>query len=191
MNVRKVLHPFLMAGVLEYALPVAAASEGETAMAAPAASVPNATPAPDSPAIADKMNVAMNYTLTVDGKVVDSSEGREPLHYVHGSGQIIPGLEQALIGLKAGDSKEVTVAPEQGYGMTDPSAIVEVPKTQLPPNVTPTVGMTLRGQTPEGEGFSATIKEVRPDSVLLDLNHPLAGKTLHFKVTITDVKPAP
>lgn len=147
-------------------------------------------PAADSPAIADKMDVGMDYTLTVDGKVVDSSEGREPLHYVHGSGQIIPGLEQALTGLKAGDSKEVTVAPEQGYGTADPSAIVEVPKTQLPPNVTPAVGMALRGQTPEGEGFAATIKEIKADSVVLDLNHPLAGKTLHFKVKITDVKPA-
>jgi FKBP-type peptidyl-prolyl cis-trans isomerase SlyD len=137
------------------------------------------------------MDVAIEYTLTVDGAVVDSSEGKAPLHYIHGSGQIIPGLEQALTGLRVGDRKEVTINPEQGYGVVDPSAVVEIPKAQLPTDVAPTVGMALRGQTPDGEGFAATIKELKAESVVLDLNHPLAGKTLHFNVTVADVKPAP
>ena len=143
------------------------------------------------PAVQENMDVGLDYTLTVDGKVVDSTDGKSPLHYVHGHGQIIPGLERQLVGLHVGDSKEVTVDPKDGYGPVDPAAIVEVKKDQLPKDITPSAGLVLRGVNPDGRSFRASIKEVKESSVLLDLNHPLAGKTLVFKVKITEIKPAP
>ena len=141
-------------------------------------------------AVQDEMEVGVEYTLTSEGTVVDSNQGQAPLRYVHGRRQIIPGLERALTGLHVGDSKEVTVSPEDGYGPIDPSKVVEVPREQLPPDVTPTVGMVLRGVNGNGRGFPATVKEVKDKTVVLDLNHPLVGKTLHFKVKITDIAPA-
>ena len=140
--------------------------------------------------VQDNVDVGMEYTLTSEGKVVDSTEGRGNFHYVQGRGQIILGLERQLAGLHVGDSKEVTVTPEDGYGKVDPAAFVEVPKTQLPKDVTPTAGMVLRGVNPDGKSFRATINKVKDDTVVLDLNHPLAGKTLTFKVKITEVAPA-
>lgn len=144
-----------------------------------------------APAVQDNMDVGLDYTLTVDGQVVDSTEGKSPLHYVHGRGQIIPGLERELSGLHVGDTKEVKVNAKDGYGPIDPAAIVEVKKEQLPKDITPAAGMVLRGVNPDGRSFRANVKEVKDATVLLDLNHPLAGKTLTFKVKITDIKPAP
>ena len=140
--------------------------------------------------VQDNMDVEMEYTLTSAGVVMDSTDGKEPFHYLHGSGQIIPGLEHQLAGLHVGDTKEVTVGPEEGYGQTDPAAVIEVPKAQLPADVTPTVGMVLRGVNPDGKSFRAKISEVKNETVVLDLNHPLAGKTLNFKVKILNIKPA-
>jgi len=146
--------------------------------------------APTAASVQDNMDVALEYTLTVEGAVVDSTEGRGPLHYVHGRGELIGGLEQALAGMRVGEAKEVTVNPQNGYGDVDPSAFVEVPKTQLPGELTPQVGMVLQGMNPDGKSFRAKISEVRDQSVVLDLNHPLAGKTLNFHVEITDIKAA-
>ena len=142
-----------------------------------------------SPAVGDHMSVSMEYTLTSEGKVVDSTDGKEPFHYIHGQRQIIPGLERQLVGLHVGESKDVTVKPEEGYGAVDPAAVVEIKKEQLPKDVTPSVGMVLQGVNPDGQHFRARISEVKDQSVLLDLNHPLAGKTLVFKVKITDIAP--
>ena len=153
-------------------------------------SVAAAEQVPGTPAIQDNMDVALEYTLTVDGVVVDSTDGKDKFHYVHGKGQIILGLERQLEGLHIGDSKEVTVTPEDGYGTVDPKAFVEVPKTQLPSDVTPTVGMVLRGVNPDGQSFRATVNDVKENSVVLDLNHPLAGKTLLFKVKVLGIAPA-
>ena len=171
----------------------AAKPQAETPQAAQpsATAAPAAAPSDNQPlSVQNEMEVAMQYTLTSDGVVVDSNEGKDPLRYVQGHQQIIPGLEQALQGLHVGDTKEVTVKPEEGYGSVDPAKVVEVPKEKLPADVTPTVGMVLRGVNPEGHPFPATIKEVREKTVLLDLNHPLAGKTLNFKVKITGITPA-
>lgn len=142
-------------------------------------------------AVADLMTVKFDYTLTVDGKVVDSSQGHTPLQYVHGKGQIIPGLERELAGLHVGDSKEVDVKPEDGYGQVDPAAFIDVPKTKLPQGQTPEVGMVLSGRDPNGRPFQAKISEIKADAVTLDMNHPLAGKTLHFKVKVIEISPAP
>lgn len=146
---------------------------------------------PATVTIANDMDVALEYTLTVDGAVVDSTEGKDPFHYIHGRRQVITGLERQLQGLHIGDSKEFTVTPEEGYGAADPAAVVEVSKTQLPPDAQLTVGMSLRGLNPEGQSFRATVKEVKDQTVLLDLNRPMAGKTLAFKVKVLDIKPAP
>ena len=147
--------------------------------------------APAPVAIGSDMDVALEYTLTVDGAVMDSTEGKAPLRYIQGRKQVIAGLERQLQGLHVGDSKELTVTPEEGYGAADPAAVVEVPNTQLPLDAQPTVGMVLRGLNPDGQSFRATVKEVKDQSVILDLNHPLAGKTLAFNVKVLDIKPAP
>lgn len=166
--------------------------------AAVCAEEPATAPAPAAPqeaapamAVQDNLDISLEYTLTVDGQVVDSSDGRGPLHYIHGTHQIIPGLERALIGMKVGESKSVVVSPEDGYGKVDPSAIVEVPKTQLPSDVKPVVGMVLRGMNPDGQSFRATINEVKAESVVLDMNHPFAGKTLNFQVKVVGIAPPP
>lgn len=154
------------------------------------AGVEAAEEAPAAMTIQDNVDVGIEYTLTVDGAVVDSTEGKGAFHYVQGKHQVIPGLEHQLAGLHVGDARELTVSPEDGFGPIDPQAFVEVPKSQLPADLTPSVGMVLRGVNPEGTSFRATIRDIKDQSVMLDLNHPLAGKTLLFKVTIVDVAPA-
>ena len=151
--------------------------------------VPSAETPPAS-AIQDNVDVGLDYTLIVDGAVVESTEGKTPFHYHHGGQQILPALERALTGLHIGDTKELTVGPEDGYGQPDPAALVEVPKTQLPAEVTPEVGLVIRGVNPDGQSFPAKIKEIKGETVVLDLNHPLAGKTLTIKVKVVDISPA-
>ena len=142
-------------------------------------------------AVQENMDVGIEYTLTVDGAVVDSTEGKEPFHYIQGRRQVIPGLERQLAGLHVGDTKQMVIAPAEGYGEVDPAAFIEVKNTQLPADVTPSVGMVLRGVNPDGQSFRAKISEMKGDTVVLDLNHPLAGKTLNFNVKIIDISPAP
>lgn len=139
-------------------------------------------------AVSEGKTVKVNYTVTVDGKVVDSSKGRDPLTFKAGGGQIIPGFEKAVMGMKAGEKKSFKVSPEEGYGKIDPKAIQNVPKNQLPKGIEPKAGMTLHAQTKDGRQIPAKIIEVKKDVVVVDLNHPLAGKTLNFDVEVIDVK---
>ena len=138
-------------------------------------------------AIHNGSKVAFAYTLTVDGKVVDTSEGRTPLEYTQGDGKMIPGLAKQLEGLKAGDEKSVVLKPEEAYGSPNPAAIREVPLSQLPSQPKPQVGMMLQVQNKQGQVFPARIADIKGDKALIDLNHPLAGKTLNFKVKIVSV----
>ena len=140
-------------------------------------------------AIQDGMAVAIEYVLTVDGSVVDSSEGRGPLRYTQGRDEIIPGLERQLAGLHVGDRKDVTVPSEDGYGPVDPEAYVAVSKSQLPQDVTPEIGMVLRGMGQDGRAFRARVREIGEENVTLDPNHPLAGKTLQFAVKVVEIAP--
>jgi FKBP-type peptidyl-prolyl cis-trans isomerase SlyD len=134
--------------------------------------------------------VSLEYTLTgEDGKLIESNKGKEPLRYVDGQEQIIPGLEKALEGLAAGAQKKVTVKPEDAYGPVDPSAFREVPKEQVPPESLK-VGATLFAHNAEGEMFPVRVHEIKDKTVVMNMNHPLAGKTLVFDVTILEVKPA-
>jgi FKBP-type peptidyl-prolyl cis-trans isomerase SlyD len=135
--------------------------------------------------------VGVDYSLHLgDGQVVDASSPGEPLQYLHGEGQIVPGLENALEGLSIGDRKQVVVAPAEGYGEHDPRGIQEVPKKAFPPGFDPQPGMELTAEGPQGEPVPFVVREVKPDSVVIDLNHPLAGKTLHFDVTVREVRAA-
>jgi FKBP-type peptidyl-prolyl cis-trans isomerase SlyD len=142
-----------------------------------------------SSAIEHGTTVQIEYTLRDDaGTLLDSNAGAPPLTYVHGERQIIPGLEDALAGLHAGDRTQVTVPPEDAYGTVDPKAVTEVRREVLPPEAL-VAGTELQARRRDGGTQLVTVKEVRESSVLLDLNHPLAGKTLYFDVRIVDVAP--
>jgi FKBP-type peptidyl-prolyl cis-trans isomerase SlyD len=133
--------------------------------------------------------VTLHYSLRDDeGKVLDSSEGRPPLTYLHGEGNIVPGLEKALAGKQPGDVVKVTVPPEDGYGMRSEGNIRSVPRRRLPEGkIEP--GMRLRLKTDHGQ-LAALVTAVRGDYVTIDANHPLAGMTLHFEVTVVEVRDA-
>lgn len=135
--------------------------------------------------------VAVDYTLHLgDGKVVDQSAPGEPLHYLHGGGQIVPGLEKELEGLSAGDSRQVVVTPKEGYGTHDPRGVQEVPKSAFPDGQAVEAGMQFVAQGEDGEHVPVSIREVKGDKVVIDMNHPLAGKTLHFAITVREVREA-
>jgi FKBP-type peptidyl-prolyl cis-trans isomerase SlyD len=139
--------------------------------------------------VKDGVTVSLEYTLSGDdGKIIESNKGKEPLRYVDGRSQIIPGLEKALEGMKAGGEKKVTVKPEDAYGPVDPNAYREVPKENIPADSLKE-GMALFAKNSEGEMFPVRVKEVKDKTVVIDMNHPLAGKTLVFDVKIIDVQP--
>jgi FKBP-type peptidyl-prolyl cis-trans isomerase SlyD len=141
--------------------------------------------------VTDDVVVSLDYTLRLDdGEVIDTSVDQTPLKFLQGRGQIIPGLEQALYGMGVGDEKDVVVAPADGYGEQDPDAFQEAPRDIFPSDMTLTQGMRLRMRDSSGQVFEASVADIRPDNVLLDFNHPLAGETLHFQVKISDLRPA-
>ena len=134
--------------------------------------------------------VTLQYTLRDEqGTVVDSSSGRKPLTYLHGKGNIIPGLEAALAGRVAGDKLEVTVAPEKGYGPRDERLVQILPRTKFSGSGEVAPGMQVRANGPQGPRMM-TIVRVDRDFVTVDGNHPLAGRTLHFSVEVEDVRKA-
>jgi FKBP-type peptidyl-prolyl cis-trans isomerase SlyD len=140
--------------------------------------------------ISDGKTISMEYTLTLeDKKVLDTNVGGDPLNFTQGSHQIIPGLETALEGMKVGESKQVTVAPEQGYGAINPKAIQEVPLENIPENARK-VGAQLQGKDAQGRMVQARVSDVKEQVVMLDYNHPLAGKTLLFDVKILNIQAA-
>jgi FKBP-type peptidyl-prolyl cis-trans isomerase SlyD len=141
--------------------------------------------------VADDLVVSMDYTLRLDDEeIIDSSAGREPLEFLQGHGQIIPGLEQALYGMVVGEEKKVVIAPRDGYGERESDAVQEISRESFPADVELEPGMALELRDSSGQPLVAFIADVRPDSVLLDLNHPLAGETLHFNVSIADLRAA-
>lgn len=139
-------------------------------------------------AIQEGSTVTVHYTLTVAGDIVDSSVGKEPVRFQAGLNQLIPGFEKAVMGMKAGEKKSFDVAPEEGYGPINPESLKEIPRDRLAPDIKPESGMTLYAKGENGENIPVRIAEVKDGSVVLDFNHPLAGKTLHFDVEIIDVK---
>ena len=136
------------------------------------------------------MVVSMHYTLTDDsGDVLDSSRGGEPFSYLHGHSNIIPGLEKALEGTEAGFKSKVTVAPTEGYGEKNPEAIFEAPREHFPPDMKLEIGARVYADGPNGP-ITLTVVKLTESGAVLDANHPLAGKTLHFDVEITTVRTA-
>lgn len=134
--------------------------------------------------------VLIHYTLTDDaGKTIDSSAGGEPLAYIHGNGNLIPGLERELEGKGAGDKLDVKIAPADGYGEFDKSLIQQVPRRALKGVGNLHVGMQLHAQSERGTR-AVTVTHLAGDMVTLDGNHPLAGQNLNFKVEIVDVRAA-
>lgn len=140
--------------------------------------------------VQDGQVVSMDYTLHVDGEVLDTSSGHEPLEFLQGAGNIIPGLEQELYGMAIGESKKVIVQPEDGYGLLDPDAFVDVPRDQFPASIPMEVGVEIQVTDESGRPMMARIDTVGDDTVKLDFNHPLAGKELHFDVTVVGMRDA-
>jgi FKBP-type peptidyl-prolyl cis-trans isomerase 2 len=144
--------------------------------------------AADDVVIKNGSKVAFDYTLTVDGKVADTSAGKKPLEYVQGDGKLIPALTKKLEGMRAGEEKTIVLPPEEAYGKVNPDAKREVPKTALPQNTELKPGMTMQARDAKGNVFMTKIAEVKKDSVIMDMNHPLAGKTLTFKIKIVSIQ---
>lgn len=140
--------------------------------------------------IAERTVVSIHYKLTNDaGETLDSSEGGDPLVYLQGFGNLIPGLEKALLGKNAGDHVEVRVEPGEAYGEHDPQLIQQVPRRAFQGVSEVKAGMRFQAQGPNGPS-SVVITRVVGDMVTVDGNHPLAGQTLNFAVDITDVRAA-
>ena len=129
--------------------------------------------------------VKIHYTGTLeDGTVFDSSEGRDPLEFEVGSKQVIPGFDEALVGMEKDEEKEITLPPERAYGQPKDALVREVPRSKLPKEPEPKVGMQLLMTAPTGQQIPVTIKKVTDKDVTIDLNPPLAGKTLKFKIKV-------
>lgn len=134
----------------------------------------------------DTVQVHYSGTLS-DGTVFDSSAGRDPLQFTLGTGQVIPGFDQAVEGLKVGDKTTTTIPSEQAYGAHHPEAVLTVPVGQLPPGLNPSVGQNLQMQGQDGQPIPVRVTEVTAESVTIDANHPLAGKDLTFEIELVAV----
>jgi FKBP-type peptidyl-prolyl cis-trans isomerase SlyD len=140
--------------------------------------------------VRDGTVVSLQYSLSgEDGKLIESNKGKDPLKYTHGSKQIVPGLEKELAGMKVGGEKRVKVKPQDGYGAVDSKAFQEVPKEQIPADALK-VGAILAAKGPHGQEIPVRIHQIKEKTVVLDLNHPMAGKTLLFDVKILDIQPS-
>ncbi len=132
--------------------------------------------------------VKIHYTGTLeDGNRFDSSEGREPLEFELGSGQVIPGFDQAVTGMAVGESKTVSIAPEDAYGPRNEQAVQDVPISALPSDLEPVEGMMLQAQNQDQQPIQLTVVSVSEDSITVDANHPLAGKTLNFEISLVEI----
>jgi FKBP-type peptidyl-prolyl cis-trans isomerase SlyD len=138
-------------------------------------------------------HATIDYELRVDdGELIDASEGEdgEPIKYVHGYGMLVPGLESGLVGLKAGDEREILVPAEAGYGERDEELVLEIERTEFPEPKAVEVGDEFVAESPDGDEMVMTVVELKKDAVVVDANHPLAGKTLHYVVKVREVRQA-
>ncbi|WP_136440111.1 FKBP-type peptidyl-prolyl cis-trans isomerase [Pacificoceanicola onchidii] len=132
--------------------------------------------------------VRIHYTGTLaDGSVFDSSQGRDPLEFQVGSGQIIPGLDKAIPGMTAGEKKKVDIPADEAYGQPNPQAMQTVPRADIPADIPLEVGLQLQVQTPTGQVMPVTVTEMTEEQVTLDANHPLAGKDLTFDFELVEI----
>jgi FKBP-type peptidyl-prolyl cis-trans isomerase SlyD len=140
--------------------------------------------------IADDVVVTLDYTLTVNGEVVDSTAGIDPISFLQGYENIIPGLERELYGMKIGDKKKVFVPAKDAYGEIDPEAVVDVPRSDIPKDIPLKTGVEIQVSNEDGELLDAVIVSISKDTIRLDFNHPLAGKDLNFEVEVVDLRVA-
>lgn len=132
--------------------------------------------------------VKVEYTGTFEsGEVFDSSKGRDPLEFEVGARQVIPGFDQAVVGMKKGEEKEVSIKPKDAYGEPRPELKQDIPRSSLPQDQEPKEGMGLMLSSPQGK-IPAKIINVTEEKVTIDMNHPLAGRTLNFKIKVVDIK---
>ena len=143
-----------------------------------------------NPTIQDDTVVSLEYTLQVEGEIVDSTGEDEHIQFIQGYGQIIPGLESQIYGMSSGESKEVIVPAEEAYGELDEDALGTVPRSEFPPDMPLEKGVALQLRDQDGEVFDAYVESVGKKNVEINLNHPLAGKELHFSVKVLDLRPA-
>jgi FKBP-type peptidyl-prolyl cis-trans isomerase SlyD len=149
------------------------------------------TDSSEKPTQVDKDTVvSLDYTLRVDGVVVDSSEKSEPIQFIQGHGHIIPGLENQLYGMQIGEQKQVSVSASDGYGEVDKSAFADVPRDEFPPDIPLKTGIGLQLRDQDGNVMEGYISEVGEKSVRLDFNHPLAGKDLDFSIEVVGLRNA-
>jgi FKBP-type peptidyl-prolyl cis-trans isomerase 2 len=134
----------------------------------------------------DKVKVHYKGTLS-NGEVFDSSEGRDPLEFTLGTGQVIPGFDKGIEGMTVEESKTLNIPCAEAYGEVVKELIQEVPKNQLPQEINPEVGMQLMSSTPDGQQIPLTVTEVKEESIVVDANHPLAGKDLTFEITLVSI----
>lgn len=132
--------------------------------------------------------VKVHYTgKLTNGEVFDSSDGREPLEFTVGAGQMIPGFENGILDMKLNEKKTIEIPASEAYGERREELMQEVPKNQLPEEIKPEVGMPLMAQLPDGGQQQLVIAEVREESIVVDANHPLAGKDLVFDVEVVEI----
>ena len=131
--------------------------------------------------------ISVDYTGKLEnGDVFDSSEGRSPLKFTVGAGMLIKGFDQAVIGMKKGDKKSVTIPPEEGYGPRNEEHYIDIPRDQIPAEIPLEIGLQLELQDPSGRPVPALVSEITDESVRMDINHFLAGKTLVFDISIAE-----
>jgi peptidylprolyl isomerase len=137
----------------------------------------------------DKIKVHYHGKLT-NGETFDSSEGKDPLEFVVGSGQVIKGFDEGVMGMEVGDKKTVDIPVADAYGAKQDEMLIEFPKDQFPPEMNPEVGMQLMMSNGSGQNFPVRVAEVKEDSVVLDANHPLAGEDLTFDLELVSIEPS-
>ena len=133
-------------------------------------------------------NISLHYTGTLDdGTVFDSSDGREPLSFTVGSGEVIQGFDEGVRGMEVGETRDISISPDQAYGEYYDELVRVVPRQAFPEGMTPAVGMTLELELPSGQSLPVRIIDVEGDEITLDANHLLAGETLNFKIHIVNI----
>lgn len=140
--------------------------------------------------VQDNMIVTLDYALKVDDQIVDDSKDNGPIRFLQGAGQIVTGLERALYGMEVGERKQVIIQPAEGYGEYDENGYAEIPRSEFPASIPLEAGVQLQLRDRDGDIFEAYIDEIQEDSVLLNFNHPLAGKVLDFAVTVIALRQA-
>ena len=132
--------------------------------------------------------VKIHYTGTLDdGTQFDTSSGRDPLEFQLGGGQVIPGFDTAVTGMAVGESKSVRIEPDEAYGPRHEQLVQQVPRSALPDDLEPQVGMGLQSQSPDGQVMMLTVTAVEDENITVDANHPLAGQALNFDIELVEI----